>query len=185
MKTSVLPVASHRRYLEIRQLALISYFWEKVELVDRFKGLDQCCPSSHHKLQPWASPVQMDNTGNFQLELKSVIICLFNCWNSPYDQSFPFDPGPLSAVVAFDRGDKFSGNTAGRVLSTHDKYASIQRNVSQLVPKIPAKKSDLLGWGLLKQRHTAPRTCSPFCFETSWMSPNTADRVCTEASCVL
>lgn len=153
--------------------------------MDRFKGLDQCRPSSHHKLRPRASPVQTDYTGNFQLELKSVLICPFNCWNSPDDQSFPFDLGPLSAAVAFDRGDKFSGNRVGRVLSTHDKYASIQRSVSQLVPKIPVKKSDLLGWGLLKQRHTAHRTCSPFCFETSWMSPNTADRVYTEASCAL
>lgn len=89
--------------------------------------------------------MQTHNTGNFQLELKSSILCLFNCWNILADQSFPFDPGPLSAVVAFDRGDKFSGNTAGRVLSTHGKYASIQSNVSQLVPKIPAKKSDQLG----------------------------------------
>lgn len=91
------------------------------------------------------------NTGNFQLELKTFI-CLFNCWNSLDDQSFPFDPGPLSAVVAYDRGDKFSGNAAGRVLSTHAKHAGIQRSVSQLVPKIPAKKSDLLGWGSLKQK---------------------------------
>lgn len=89
--------------------------------------------------------MQTDKMGNFQLELKSVIICLFNCWNSLDDQSFPFDLGPLSAVVAFDRGDKFSGNVAGRVLSMHDKYASIQCSVSQFVPKIPAKKSDLLG----------------------------------------
>lgn len=129
--------------------------------MDRFKGLDQRRPSSHHKRAcSTVGTVLTINLSPSTRGLYLLLLPLIEAINSL---------GTRRAECWARRANTPAFSAAW--VSSFQKYLR--------------RSQTCWDEARLNKRRTAMRTCSPFCFETSRMSPNTADRVCREASWAL